>query len=84
MEGVAVAHDPNPHFSPHCGVAAADGERLSAAEGARLLREGSMFELGLAASITKAMPSTASPRAFTPVWCSMNAIISTVFFIRSG
>jgi len=32
---------------------AADGERLSAAEGARLLREGSFFELGLAADAVR-------------------------------
>jgi cyclic dehypoxanthinyl futalosine synthase len=32
---------------------AADGERLSAAEGARLLREGSIFELGLAADMVR-------------------------------
>lgn len=32
---------------------AADGERLSAAEGARLLREGSLFELGLAADAVR-------------------------------
>jgi len=32
---------------------AADGERMSAAEGARLLREGSFFELGLAADAVR-------------------------------
>ena len=32
---------------------AADGERLSAAEGVRLIREGSMFELGLAADAVR-------------------------------